>query len=123
MAPRNAPEGWHTVTPRLIVADVAGQVRFLKAVFGATGDVKNDAPCEMRIGDSMVMVSGTGVRDAIASCLYVYVDDADASYRRAIDAGAETIEEPLDTPYGDRRAVVRDTAGNIWQIATRTSAR
>jgi PhnB protein len=47
----------------------------------------------------------------------VYVDDADAAYERAISRGAVSMEEPLDTPYGDRRAMVRDPLGNIFQIA------
>jgi uncharacterized glyoxalase superfamily protein PhnB len=50
--------------------------------------------------------------------LYVYVDDADEAYWRAIAAGAESIETPADVPYGDRRAMVRDSWANIWQIAT-----
>jgi uncharacterized glyoxalase superfamily protein PhnB len=55
--------------------------------------------------------------------LYVYVDDADAAYRRAIAAGAISIEEPRDTPYGDRRAMVADVFGNHYQIAHRAAAR
>jgi uncharacterized glyoxalase superfamily protein PhnB len=50
--------------------------------------------------------------------LYLYVDDIDATYRRALDAGAMSLEEPQDTPYGDRRGMVEDPCGNIWQIAT-----
>jgi uncharacterized glyoxalase superfamily protein PhnB len=50
--------------------------------------------------------------------LYVYVDDVDGTYRRAIAADAESIEAPVDTPYGDRRATVRDPWANVWQIAT-----
>ena len=50
--------------------------------------------------------------------LYVYVDDTDAAYRRAIDAGARSLEEPSDMPYGDRRCMVEDRWGNTWQIAT-----
>ncbi|HSF14553.1 MAG TPA: VOC family protein [Vicinamibacteria bacterium] len=49
--------------------------------------------------------------------LYVYVDDADGTYERAIQAGATSLEEPSDVPYGDRRAMVRDAWGNTWQIA------
>jgi uncharacterized glyoxalase superfamily protein PhnB len=66
------------------------------------------------------MVSdGGGVRDAMPGFFYVYVADADLTYRTAIMEGALTIEEPVDTLYGDRRATVRDPWGNIWQIATR----
>src|SRR5690606_31639808 len=53
--------------------------------------------------------------------LYLSVSDTDATYQRAIDLGAESLEAPLDTPYGDRRGMVRDPYGNIWQIATRQS--
>jgi uncharacterized glyoxalase superfamily protein PhnB len=49
--------------------------------------------------------------------LYIYVDDADQTYQKALAAGATTVEAPLDTPYGDRRAMVRDPFGNIFQIA------
>jgi uncharacterized glyoxalase superfamily protein PhnB len=50
--------------------------------------------------------------------LYVYVENADETYRQAIAAGAESIETPADMPYGDRRATVRDSWANVWQIAT-----
>ena len=73
----------------------------------------------MKIGDSIVMVSGAGVRDTVTAFLYVYVDDADATYQRALEAGAHSLEEPMDLPYGDRRGMVRDPWNNIWQIATR----
>jgi uncharacterized glyoxalase superfamily protein PhnB len=76
-------------------------------------------PSEMKIGDSTIMVSGAGVRDTVTAFLYVYVDDADATYQRALEAGAQSLEEPMDLPYGDRRGMVRDPWNNIWQIATR----
>lgn len=112
------PEGWHSVTPRLVVRDVAALVSFLKQAFGAAGDFRTDGPCEMRIGDSIVRVSGVGPRDPMPAFLYLYVGDADAVYQRALSAGAVSLEEPTDTPYGDRRGMVRDPGGNIWQIAT-----
>ena len=113
------PEGWRAVTPRLFTTDVAGLVHFLKPVFDAKGDLNTDRPSELRIDDAMVMVSdGGGVREPTGAFLYVYVPDADLTYRRAIAAGAETLEAPADMPYGDRRATVRDPWGNIWQIAT-----
>ena len=113
------PDGWHTVTPRIMTRDVAGLVRFIKTVFAAGGDDRDDAPVEMHIGDSIVMVSdGGGVREAAPAFLYVYVKNADKTYSRAIAAGASVIEQPIDTPYGDRRATVKDAWGNTWQIAT-----
>jgi PhnB protein len=102
------PAGFHSLTPRIVGTDVDAQVRFLRAVFDASGDVHPDRPAEIRIGDSLVMVSSSAERELFPAFLYVYVDDADTTYRRALYAGAVTMEESLDTPYGDRRAMVRD---------------
>ena len=113
-----APPGWHAVTARIVTDDIAGLVEFVRIVFGATGEIPSDRPAVIRIGDSNIMISGTGPRPVTAAMLYVYVPDADAAFRRAITAGATSIEEPLDTPYGDRRAMVQDRWGGIWQIAT-----
>jgi PhnB protein len=122
--PESQPRaGYRSVTPRIVVDDVAAQVRFLREVFAATGDLEPGRPAEMRIGDSVIMISSTAERDAFPAFLYVYVDDADEAFRRAVQAGAEVLEEPLDTPYGDRRAMVRDPLGNILQIAYPTTER
>jgi uncharacterized glyoxalase superfamily protein PhnB len=112
------PSGWHSLTPRIVTADVAGLVQFLKLAFLARGEIQDDRPAVMRIGDSILMVSGVGPRAAMPAFLYVYVEDADATYLSAVKAGARSIEEPIDTPYGDRRAMVEDRWGNVWQIAT-----
>jgi len=109
--------GFHSITPRIVVSDVRGQVAFLRAVFDATGDVVESRPVELCIGDSVVMVSPTAERDAFPAFLYIYVDDADATFDRAVAEGASVLEAPLDTPYGDRRAMVRDPFGNIFQVA------
>ncbi len=101
----------------MVVSDVAAQVDFLRKVFGATGDVEPGRPAELRIGDSLVMVSSTGERDLFPAFLYVYVNDADAVYRLALDAGAVSIEEPSATPYGDWRGMFRDPFGNVFQVA------
>jgi PhnB protein len=111
------PSGFHTVTPRMVVSDARVAVEFLRAVFGAIGEVHGDRPAEMRINDSLIMVSSADQREIFPAFLYVYVEDADAAYGRAIAAGATSIEPPLDTPYGDRRAMVRDACGNVFQIA------
>ena len=63
------------------------------------------------------MVSPATERDLFPAFLYIYVEDADVAFRRALAAGATTLEPPLDTPYGDRRAMVRDPFGNVFQIA------
>jgi uncharacterized glyoxalase superfamily protein PhnB len=113
------PPGYHSVTPRIVVADVPAQVAFLRSVFGATGDMHPGRPAEMRIGDSLLLVSGPDARALFPAFLYVYADDADATFVRAVSAGAIPIEAPFDTPYGDRRAMVQDPFGNVWQIAHR----
>ena len=114
-----APRGWHTLTPRIIVRDPAPLIAFLKTVFDAQGEYVPGRPAEMRIGDSILMVSDGGAQRAPASAfLYVYVDDADAVFERAIAAGATALEAPADMPYGDRRATVSDPWGNRWQLAT-----
>ena len=112
------PEGWHTVTPRLVVHDPAKLVHFLVDAFGAIGEYRSDAPSVMRIGDSTIMISGAGPRKPTPGFLYLYVDDVDATYRRALEAGAVALEAPEQTPYGDRRAMVTDPFDNDWQIAT-----
>ena len=112
------PKGWHTVTPRLFVADAPKMVDFLVHAFGASGEFRDDGPSEIRIGDSIVMVAEAGVREAMPTFLYVYLEDADRAFRRAVEAGATITEEPQDLFYGDRRATVKDPFGNIWQIAT-----
>ena len=114
-----APSGWHTVTPRIIAKDAEALVGFVKQVFGATGDYRPTAPAELRIGDSIIMVSEAGMRDPMPACLYVYVKDADDTWQRAVNAGAESLESPSNMPYGDRRGIVKDRWGNTWQIATR----
>jgi PhnB protein len=119
---KSTPEGWHSVTPRLVADDPGKLVRFLKDAFEASGDFTAASPSVMRIGDSIVMVSGIGPRKPMPAFLYVYVDDIDATYRRALEAGAVSLEEPADMPYGDRRAMVKDPCGNDWQIATHRGA-
>jgi PhnB protein len=114
----STPAGWHSVTPRLVVTNPAKMVQFLRDTFEATGALVEHGPAQMRIGDSIVMVSGTGPRDARSAFLYVYVDDVDATYARALEAGALSVEPPQVVPYGDRRAMVTDPWGNDWQIAT-----
>ena len=112
------PPGWRTITPRIVVPRAEDLVKFIKDVFEATGDYQQDRPAIISIGDSMIMISDAGPRAAMTSFLYIYVPDADETYRRAIAAGATPLEEPADMPYGDRRAMIADKWGNTWQIAT-----
>jgi len=113
--------GWPNVIPRIVADDAAGLIAFVKKVFGASGDYHPSRPAEIRIGDSILMITGTGERPPAAAFLYVYVPDATASYSRAVSAGARSIEAPKLMPYGDLRAMVEDKWGNTWQIATYVS--
>lgn len=111
--------GRQTVIPRMVVSDLVATVAFLRTVFGATGVAEGNRPAEIRIGDSLVMVSAEGERALFPAFLHVYVEDADATYHRALDCGAQSLEPPSNMPYGDRRAMVRDPSGNVFQIAHR----
>jgi PhnB protein len=87
-------------------------------VFDATGEYREDSPSQIRIGDSILMITEAGIRSAMSVFLYVYVRDTDSTYQRAIDAGAKSLEPPAYMPYGDRRCMIEDRWGNTWQIAT-----
>ncbi len=112
------PEGWHSITARISTHDPERLVAFIRQVFSASGEYRSDRPSVLTIGDSMLMIGGADVRGVMPAFLYVYVPETDVTYRRAVQAGALSIEEPVDTPYGDRRAMVKDPWGNTWQIAT-----
>ena len=111
------PRGWHAITPRIVVDDVAGMVEFLRDVFGAIGDVVPDRPAVLSIADSRIMVSGAGPRPVTPAFLHLYVEDVDATYHRAVLRGARSLEAPVDMAYGDRRVMIEDSWGNVWQIA------
>jgi PhnB protein len=119
-------EGFTTVTPYLTVVEAERLVQFAKDVFGAveTGKAIGDSGhphYELQIGDSMLMCGGgeqvRGRERPLA--LHVYVQDADAVYKRALAAGGESLSAPEDRPYGERLAGVKDPTGNIWYMATR----
>ena len=96
-APR--PPGWPTVIPRLIASDAEALARFLKRVFGAVGEVQLDRPSELAVGDSLILVSdGGGAREPTAAFLYIYVDDADATYAKALAECATSLESPARHP-------------------------
>jgi PhnB protein len=111
------PDGWRTVTPRLVTREPQQLVEFIKQVFEATGEYRTDRPTVLKIGDSLIMISDADLRDPAPGFLYVYVSDTDGTYKRALDGGASSLEKPSNLPYGDRRGMVKDKWGNIWQIA------
>ncbi|HEY4029303.1 MAG TPA: VOC family protein [Caulobacteraceae bacterium] len=119
MAEEWKPAGWSTITPRIVTQDVEGLIAFLQAAFDAEGAFVCGRPSQLRIGDSMIMVSdGGGIRPAMPAFLHLYVRDVDRTYGKAIAAGARAIEQPTAMPWGDRRATVSDQWDNLWQIAT-----
>ncbi len=103
----------------MFVSDVDQAVAFLATVFEATAHIEEGRPTDVHIGDCVVLVGSALEREAFPAFLYVYVDDADATFRCAVEAGAEVLEEPMETPYGDRRAMFRDPFGNVYQVAHR----
>jgi uncharacterized glyoxalase superfamily protein PhnB len=120
-------DGFRTVTPYLIVQDAAGLIDFMVRVLDAEEirrDLRPDGAimnAEVRIGDSVVELAEA--RDEwppLPGALHVYLRDTDDAYRRALAAGAASLYEPADMPYGERSAGVRDPSGNHWYFATYT---
>jgi PhnB protein len=114
---------YRTVTPYLLVSDADTELAFLKAAFGATEVECQRNPdnrvmhAEMKIGDSLVMLGQAGGRwTPRSAALYLWVDDVDATYARALQAGATSESEPEDKPYGHRNAGVIDQNGITWWI-------
>jgi PhnB protein len=125
MAVKPIPDGYHSVTPYLTVQGVDTLLDFVKQAFAAdeTERVPNAdgsvGHAEVRIGDSIVMMGeASGQWPAMPGSIYLYVEDCDATYHRAMEAGASSLREPRDEFYGDRMAGVRDPVGNVWWIAT-----
>lgn len=126
MAVKPIPEGYRTVTPYLVVDGADRLIAFLKDAFGAEERFRMPTPdgkighAEVRIGDSVVMMgdASAGEMDPMPAMIHLYVEDVDASYRSALDAGASTVREVADQFYGDRSGGVKDPVGNVWWLAT-----
>ena len=125
MAVKPIPEGYRSVTPYLIASGAAKVLDFVKETFDGSEIMRMPGPngtianAEFRIGDSILMISDGGEQYPPMPCtLYVYVDNVDETYRRALKAGGTSVKEPADQFYGDRSASVKDSAGNIWGMAT-----
>jgi len=119
------PEGYHTVTPYLSVQGVPRLISFLQEAFHAKELERMTAAdgrvghAEVKIGDSIVMMGEpTAEAKPMPSMIYLYLEDTDAAYRRALEAGATSLRTPTDMFYGDRNAAVTDPLGNQWWIAT-----
>lgn len=134
-ATKPIPEGYHTATPYLIVRNAEGAIDFYKRAFGATElmravdpETKRIRHAEIKIGTSPIMLTDESPelpdwqspqsRGGTAVHIYLYVEDADAVFKRAIDAGAKQLLPLQDQSYGDRSGGVTDPFGHIWYIAT-----
>jgi len=122
---KKIPDGYHNVQPYLVVRDADALIDFTIAAFGAKEKVRMPGPDgktahgEVDIGDSVVMMgSPMPGANLMPGMIYLYVDDTDATYKKALAAGGKSTEEPNDAFYGDRRAAVEDSQGNSWFIAT-----
>ena len=125
MAVKPIPEGYHTVTPYLVVEGAAGLIDFLKQAFDAEEVFRMDGPngtighAEVKIGNSMIMLADASAEHQAQPCMIcLYVEDTDALYHRAIAAGATSIKEPANQFYGDRSGGVKDASGMQWWIST-----
>jgi PhnB protein len=120
------PEGYNSVAPYLIVDSAAHTIEFLERAFGAIELQRQLSPrggimhAEVRIDDSVIML-GDKAPDwpAVETHVHIYLPDVDAAYRRAVEAGATPVQEPVKQADPDRRAGVRDANGITWWIATR----
>ena len=126
MAVKPIPDGYHTITPYLVVRGAAKTIEFAKKAFGAeVVDQPVTRPdgtimhAEFKIGDSRVMISDASEQHPpMQSMLHLYVPNVDAVYQRAVAAGGTSVMEPMDQFYGDRSGGVKDPAGNQWFIGT-----
>ena len=116
-------DNYKTLTPYLVVPDADAELRFLKTAFGATEAMCQRNPdntvmhAELQVGDSLVMLGQANAAwKALSAALYLWVPDVDATYAKALAAGAKSQSAPEDKPYGHRHAGVVDTNGITWWI-------
>ena len=125
MSKRSVPKGLHTITPNIIVDDAEKAVAFLKEAFGVTENYRltlangKITHCELKLGDSVLNIGesmeGWPAHSLVAQ---IYVEDSDALFKRAIDAGATEMMPMTDQFFGSREGRVADPFGNVWTIAT-----
>jgi len=131
--PEPFPEGFHTVTPAIVVSNSKEAIEFYKKAFGATEIYQFPAPdgrimhAMIQIGDSKIMMSDefpdmnvkspTTIGDTSVT-LHMYVDDADKTFNQAVNAGAKVVVPIMDAFWGDRYGMVKDPYGHSWSIGT-----
>ena len=134
MAVKAVPDGYHSITPYLVCKGAAKAIEFYTRAFGAKEFVRMPGPegrimhAEVKIGDSMLMLADenpdrgavappSGTLQRSASIMF-YTDDVDATFKRALDLGASSIQTPTDMFWGDRMGNLMDPFGHQWAIAT-----
>ena len=133
MAVKPIPDGYHSVTPYLVVKGAASAIDFYKKAFGAKELLRFPGPggalmhAEIQIGDSPIMLAdempgmphrGPKSFGGTPVSIMLYVEDCDAVYKQALSAGAKSLREPADQFYGDRMAGVEDPFGFQWWLGT-----
>jgi PhnB protein len=130
-AAKPVPDGYHTITPQLTLDDAAGTIEWYKKALGAEELGRSPGPdgrimhAEIRIGDSRVMVNdvmtgkGPGELGGSPASMWLFVEDSDALFNRAVGAGAKVSMPMTDQFWGDRAGAIVDPAGYTWWIATR----
>ncbi|MHB8378061.1 MAG: VOC family protein [Dehalococcoidia bacterium] len=123
------PDGYHSVTPYLYIKGAAQAIVFYTNAFGATERVRMPGPggtvghAEIEVGDSVIMLAdapprAADARNGVTSSILLYVEDVDAVFQRALDAGATVVQPIEDKWYGDRMGMVRDPFGHEWSLGT-----
>ncbi len=133
MAVMAIPDGYHTVTPYLIIKGAAAAIDYYKLAFGATELVRMTdsrgriSHAELKIGDSMIMLAdehpemgfrGPGTLGGTTISIVLYVEDVDAVFNRAIKGGARSQRPVVDQFYGDRMGTLEDPFGHVWTVGT-----
>lgn len=120
------PAGHCTVSPYLVVAGAAGTIEFLKRVFGGVELFRLDdgggpvMHAEVKVDDTVIMLSdGAAGWPSIPAHVHVYVPDVDATYSRALETGAQSVQEPVKKDDADKRGGVQDAGGTTWWIGTK----
>jgi PhnB protein len=127
------PDGYRSVTPYLCVKQAADAIEYYKRAFGAKERLRLTAPggkvghAELEIGDSVIMLADEHPEmnflspdhyGGAAVSLHLYVNDVDASFRKATEAGGKALRPVQDQFYGDRSGTLRDPFGHVWHLAT-----
>jgi PhnB protein len=133
MAVQPIPEGYHSITPYIVVDDASRAIEFYRDAFGADENVRMPGPdgkiahAELQIGDSKLMLSDPfehsnvrppSERGGPTASIFLYVDDCDAIFEQAKTAGASVVSELEDMFWGDRFGTLSDPFGHVWSIAT-----